>query len=240
MKTNCKPRRVGTLESWFPLVLVAILATGAVRWGGMDRAVGLTTLERGGSPDSTLDARADPLVPPILLDQFLSSSVSQAYGDLPGLGDEFAHGEAASFHAHGQQVCASGCAASRHPTEKLTRARFDELMFATSRNPLDGDNRAFETLLYYGRQTRQFISQHGYVHLDTEQSKRLRRELLKTHAIVSIRVVDEAEEVRSWIHDVRVPLDRRHVFDMETKQLQPLVTSGTVKRVGLDHLWTRL
>jgi hypothetical protein len=37
-----------------------------------------------------------------------------------------------------------------------------------------------------------------------------------------------------------VPLDRRHVFKMDTKDLPPLITSGTVKRVGLHHLWTRL
>jgi len=37
-----------------------------------------------------------------------------------------------------------------------------------------------------------------------------------------------------------VPFDRRHVFEMKTNSLQPLVTSGTVKRVGLNHAWIRL
>jgi len=57
---------------------------------------------------------------------------------------------------------------------------------------------------------------------------------------ISLRILDEAGRVRSRINGVRVPLDRRHVFEMENEGLQPLVTSGTVKRVGLDHLWTRL
>jgi len=52
--------------------------------------------------------------------------------------------------------------------------------------------------------------------------------------------LDEAGEVRSWLPATRVPLDRRHEFDMEVHDVQRLITSGTVKRVGLDHLWTRL
>jgi hypothetical protein len=46
--------------------------------------------------------------------------------------------------------------------------------------------------------------------------------------------------VRSWLDPTEVPFDRRHVFEMEASGVQPLVTSGTVKRVGLYHLWTRL
>lgn len=237
METNRKPRRLGTLESWFPLCLLAVLALGAARW---DR-VGFVSASAHVDSDAVSHPDEDPLVPPIQLDPFLAlDGKMPAKGRLLALGDEFGHGQRARFHAHGQQVCASGCAASRHPTEQLTLPRFRELMFAASRKPLDANNQAFETLLYFGRQTRQFISQHGYVYLDDEQSWQLRAELLKSHAIVSIRVIDETEEVRSWIHDIRVPLDRRHVFDMETQRLQPLVTSGTVKRVGLDHLWTRL
>ena len=30
------------------------------------------------------------------------------------------------------------------------------------------------------------------------------------------------------------------LFEMDVQNLPSLVTSGTVKRVGLDHLWTRL
>ena len=65
-------------------------------------------------------------------------------------------------------------------------------------------------------------------------------ELKKTHVLVSLRVLDESGAIRSKLTNVRVPLDRRHVFAMQNEGLQPLVTSGTVKRVGLDHLWTRL
>ena len=102
------------------------------------------------------------------------------------------------------------------------------------------DNIAFETLLYFGRQTAAMIQDYGTPHLSREGRAILIRELGRQHVRVSIRVVDQQGNKRSWIDDVRVPLDRRHVFDMEARSLQPLVTSGTVKRVGQDHLWTRL
>ena len=57
---------------------------------------------------------------------------------------------------------------------------------------------------------------------------------------MEVRVVDEHREIRCWLLPTSVPFDRRHVFELETANVQPLVVSGTVKRVGLNHLWTRL
>lgn len=157
-----------------------------------------------------------------------------------GLEDPFSHDANAAFHAHGDKVCASGCAASRHPTEALDKTEFKRLMSELDRTPLDRHNLAFETLLYYGRQTSDHILRCGTCGLSTEVVAQLHRELQRTHVNIEIRVTDEHGEVRSWLPPTRVPFDRRHVFEMETERLQPLVTSGTVKRVGLDHLWTRL
>lgn len=157
-----------------------------------------------------------------------------------GLADPYSHDANAHFHAHGDQVCASGCAASRHPTETLGKAEFARLMRRLEQAPLDRNNNALETLLYYGRQTSDLLLKHGAFGVSATTLSRLNQELQRTHALVEIRVVDEHGEVRSRLQPTRVPLDRRHVFEMETKNLQPLVTSGTVKRVGLDHLWTRL
>jgi len=154
--------------------------------------------------------------------------------------DPYSHDANAQFHAHGDQVCASGCAASRHPTETLAKAEFARLMRRLEQAPLERNNLAFETLLFYGRQTSDMLLKHGAFGVTASTLSRLNQELQRTHAIVEIRVIDEHGEVRSTLQPTRVPLDRRHVFEMETKNLQPLVTSGTVKRVGLDHLWTRL
>ena len=98
--------------------------------------------------------------------------------------------------------------------------------------PLDETGRAFETLLFYGRQARQL--------LESEGAAVLRRELARAHVRVSIRLTDERGVVRAELYPTRAPLDRRHVFEMKTHNVQPLVVSGTVKRVGLYHLWKRL
>lgn len=154
--------------------------------------------------------------------------------------EEFVHDANAMFHAHGERLCASGCAVSRHPTARLTTARFRQLLREFASGPLDATNHALEELLYFGRQTRQLIQQHGLEDLDWQRSGLLISELRITHALVSIRVVDEQGNLRSWLDSTRVPFDRRHVFDMQTNQLPTLITSGTVKRVGQKHLWTRL
>ena len=154
--------------------------------------------------------------------------------------DQFAHDERATFHAHGEELCASGCAASRHPTKELTESHFRELMKYLPIEPLNQTNNSLEELLYFGPQTKKMIEQHGFLGAPKEYAQFLWDQLQITHAKVSIRVIDEEGEIRTWIPATKVPFDRRHVFKMETNNLQPLVTSGTVKRVGLNHLWTRL
>ena len=155
-------------------------------------------------------------------------------------GHKLTHDQNAIFEPHGEQICASGCAVSRHPTGKLTRQRFEQLLKNCCGQPLDETNWALEELLYYGPQTCQLIKQFGCGELDEKQVTFLREQLQFTHAKISIRVVDQHGVIRTWLDQSHVPFDRRHVFEMETRDLQPLVTSGTVKRVGLNHLWTRL
>ena len=185
----------------------------------------------------------DSLVPPIEIPGLLPPESSQKpldYEAFVSVFDRHAHDEGAIFEAHGEQVCASGCAASRHPTAELAEDQFRMLMADYARQPMSEASRALEELLFYGPQTQKLINEIGYLNLDRTRAKFLRDELQRSHALISIRVIDEAGKVRSWLKPTRVPFDRRHVFEMEHKDLQPLVTSGTVKRVGLKHMWTRL
>ena len=152
----------------------------------------------------------------------------------------FSHGEAAMFEAHGAQLCASGCAASRHPTGELSDVRYRELISQVDSGPMAETNEALEELIFFGSQTRRQINVNGFGTLDADWVGFLGEQLACSHAKISIRVTDEQGVVRTWIEPTRVPFDRRHVFSMSTKELQPLVTSGTVKRVGLNHAWIRL
>jgi len=173
----------------------------------------------------------DPLIPPIVLEPGSIGSKIPL---------DFSHDIRATFEPHGNQVCASGCAASSHPTGELLDFEFDELKNQYALGPMDQTNRALETLLYYGPQTRAMLESHGSFPLDFKRLDFLQHELAKTHAFISFRIVDENGIVRTYMPPTRIPLDRRHVFEMETHNLPGLVTSGTVKRVGLHHLWTRL
>ena len=152
---------------------------------------------------------------------------------------ETGHSHRAEFEPHGEEICASGCALSRHPTPNLSRAKFLELVENVTSGAMNESNTALEELVYFGSQTQSHLN---YVKTDLKQEwiEYLSQELTKTHARIEIRVVDEFGEVRSWLPPTRVPLDRRHVFKMETNGVQPLTTSGTVKRVGLNHMWARL
>jgi len=215
---------------------------------GEQLAVGLVhEIDHDPTASPTLAAYRNSLVPPIeipgltaAIDHELTEEDAAAYFDQLASVSDFSHDTRASFHAHGEQICASGCAASRHPTERLTKQRLMWLLKRYSEGPLNETNPGLEGLLYFGRQTTAYLNGGWSRLLPAEHLDFLRQELTTTHARIKMRLVDEHGEIRSHLPPTRVPFDRRHVFDMEVNRLQPLVTSGTVKRVGLYHLWTRL
>ncbi len=188
---------------------------------------------------------SDPLVPPANVLGNTSTEAKAAIDAIHSVSPStahvsFTHDARAIFEPHGEKVCASGCAASRHPTRDLTKQEYHELLARYAHEPMDETSEAFEALLYFGRQTRQMLDSEGSGPLDPLRDFVLREELKFTHAKIAMRVVDDNGEIRSSLPPTRVPLDRRHVFVMDTNNVQPLITSGTVKRVGLYHLWTRL
>ena len=180
-------------------------------------------------PISNGAMHGDPLVPPI---HQLSKSLNPSAA--------FAHDPQAVSHPHGETLCASGCAVSRHPSGRLTPTTFTTLLNVYQQSPPTGDNGALEEILFYSRQSRKYWQRHRDACPDPLWQRVLDDELKKTHVLVSLRILDESGMIRSKLTNVRVPLDRRHVFQMQSNGLQPLTTSGTVKRVGLDHLWARL
>lgn len=175
----------------------------------------------------------DPLVSPIIVSE--PADIHPVSMPL-----DFTHGGRAIFHPHGEQVCASGCAASRHPTETLTRDRFHHLLLEYADEPIADAGPAQDALLYYGRQAAQLLASEESGWLDPLRAAVLKHELARDHAEIEIRVVDALERVRASLPATSVPLDRRHEFELDTQQLQPMIASGTVKRVGRDFLWTRL
>ena len=219
--------------TWRPLALsLAILAASLSGCSEQPGTSGPATSEGGQA------AAAGPqsgIVPPILL-----TGRGTLTGDAHDPGDPFGHDRRAHFHPHGEQVCKSGCALSSHPTADLSSKKFRELMTAFAGEPMSEDSPALEALLYFGRQTADWIERKGAAPLDSKRAEFLSRELTRTHALVSFRIVDDRGVRRVWLPPTRVPFDRRHEFRMEVEDLPPLHISGTVKRVGLHHIWVRL
>ncbi len=220
----------------------ATVVAGWQLWAGNHRdgaAPGALAAPADAQPGDTTPP-VDPLVPPIDLGGGGGNAASGLHTDLVSLLGEFNPDPRASFHPHGEQVCASGCATSNHPTEKLTREHLGQLLRRYAVEPMDETSLAFETLLYYGRQTRNMMAGQSSAVLDPLRKEVLRHELTRTHARISLRLVDDEGIVRASLPPTKVPFDRRHEFEMDVHRVQPLITSGTIKRVGLYHIWTRL
>lgn len=153
---------------------------------------------------------------------------------------DFSSDERAHFHPHGAQVCKSGCALSNHPTDELSVVRFRRLLAQYSREAIKTPSQSLEVLLFYGRQTRQLLTEHGSPQLSAAHASFLSKEVRRSHVKVSLRLLDDHGEVIAKLPSTRVPLDRRHEFVLESSKLPAVKASGTIKRVGLKHLWTRL
>lgn len=134
--------------------------------------------------------------------------------------------------------CAS-CGDARHPTAPLFLAEYEKLIASYAQDPVN-DSEALDSLCYYGVQTRDLIREHGVGELDAEHAEFLRREVSRTHAFLSVRVTDENDVVRISMMRKRVAFDQRdhHEVDEVVDVLPPEI-SGTVKRVGLYHIWAR-
>lgn len=204
-----------------------LLALGLGLWLGLRQEPGPSPAQQP-DPTPAQPVIQDPLVRPIVLPPSPREPE-------PGKGG-YARPE-----PHGEELCASGCALSRHPTPTLGLKKFHALLDAFAGEPMSEASPALEELLYHGRQVLTLLASHGSEPLDNERLQFLEAELRRDVVRLELRVVDEEGRVRASFEPTSVPLDIRHVFDMESGDLpRPLITSGTVKRVGLNHFWQRL
>lgn len=133
--------------------------------------------------------------------------------------------------------CVGGCDAVKDTTGELSDAEIEVLLAGLA----DGSNPdALETLLFHGPIVRSYFAAHEEIAIDPLLSRRLQRELAKTHVFISVRVVDSDEKVRMEMRE-RVPIGiKQHLHPHDADGFAPPEVSFTVQRVGLHHLWTRI
>lgn len=138
-------------------------------------------------------------------------------------------------------ACQAGCSIGSHPINPLAREEYRGLLDELADGTMEEKTAALDALLFHGARTRELIADDGFGSLDSGQAELLRRELLRTHARVWLRVVDELGITRVRVDGARFPLGiKEHVHPTETNDLPPPEISGTVHRTGLHHLWTRI
>ncbi len=138
-------------------------------------------------------------------------------------------------------VCRTGCSAEPNATGELTLVRFRQLAAEWSSEALDVESTALDTLLFHGADTRALLAEHGARELAPDHLALLRRELGRDRAWLSVRMVNDAGEERLSLGPIAVPIGvKQHLFPEHTRDLTPPEVSGTIHRVGVRHLWTRL
>lgn len=141
----------------------------------------------------------------------------------------------------GQGSCVGSCSAVKDDHPDLPTHRYHELIAQFAKQPLSEKSKALETLLFHHARAQTLLADHGAPGLDEKRRALLARELKRTHAWLEARLIDEHGVVRVHLKPTRVPLGiKQHLWPKDVVAIQPTEVSGTVKRVGLYHLWTRL
>ncbi len=155
---------------------------------------------------------------------FFSRGDAPSEIDLPGVGTG--------------DICATGCAAIPRTQTALERADFERWIadFAET-----GASDALDGLLFHGVDTLVLLDEETEALLGPERTAFLRTELSRTQAILDVRLIDERGIERMRLGGRRIPLNQKqHLFPDQTDNLEPPEISGTLRRVGREHLWVRL
>jgi hypothetical protein len=135
--------------------------------------------------------------------------------------------------------CKGGCTLGAHDVPTISEPELHDLLRQYATDPMSEESVALETLLFHGAETTRFLAATPDLVLDDERRVFLERELARRHAWIEFRVVTESGHERFRLDPTRVPLDIKQHVQPTFSSLPPLELNGTVKRVGLFHLWTR-
>ncbi|MCP4872087.1 MAG: hypothetical protein GY898_25560 [Proteobacteria bacterium] len=133
--------------------------------------------------------------------------------------------------------CKTSCAFDDPNGERLTHEEFDGLITDWLAEPIDAPSLPLETLLFHGERTRELMAAST---LPADWRAFLETELAWNTAAIEMRLIDDDGRVRAVLADAGFALGKgRHTEMTATGDLGHVEVSGRVKRVGLDHLWSR-
>ncbi|MEM7309004.1 MAG: hypothetical protein AAF682_20135 [Planctomycetota bacterium] len=134
--------------------------------------------------------------------------------------------------------CAAGCAALEREDE-AEPVDVDALVETWRSGSAADAAAAVDALLFHREEAGEWLGRAG--ERDAVLRALLERELARSHALLELRIVDEAGAVRAHLTPTAMPLGQReHLHPERVAGLQVPEISGTVRRVGLGHLWARL
>jgi hypothetical protein len=135
--------------------------------------------------------------------------------------------------------CTTGCSLAHHPIPPFGRGDFAKARYQYAAEAPTAAGESLEQLLFYPTETRFYLDEMGPGPLSPEHVAYLEQQLTRDHAVVSIRLVDDAGQVRVAYGPERVPIGIKQHLSPVLQDLQPLEFNGTVLRTGVEHLWSR-
>ena len=123
--------------------------------------------------------------------------------------------------------------------EVLTPAAADIMLAKVNAMPVGSDSLELDTLLFHDHETEHRLNE-GAVKMSPEWEAFIRKELTRKDVLVTIRVVDETGAERAFVEDYWTIGQRGHHMVHDVKGVPPFEASGTLVRVGREHLWVRM
>jgi len=142
--------------------------------------------------------------------------------------------------AEGKEECTTSCSLAKHPIPPYTELDFEMARAKYAAADPEAATEGLETLLFYGPQTEDFFAEFGHGELSAAHQVVLRRELSRTEAMVTLRLVDEDDEsVRAVYGPNSVPVGKKQHLATVGEGLLAMEFNGTVMRTGVNYLWSR-
>lgn len=139
-----------------------------------------------------------------------------------------------------EEECTTSCSLAKHPIPPYTELDFEMAREKYAAADPEVATEGLETLLFYGKQTEDFFVKFGHGELSDAHKLVLKRELSRTEANVTLRLVDEEDDsVRAIYGPSAVPIGQKQHLATVGDGLLAMEFNGTVMRTGVNYLWSR-